>query len=172
MSVEHREISGPNVHVPYNWSFPNRAARIAAGSYTSADLGKIARQEDDNTFWQLTGTTPSWRFFAGGAAVGLMHPAPQTYNGESIANWNDVVQGGFFQRQGASNAPEGSESWFFVTPMEHNASWAIQEAMGGVGTSPQNKYRRRKANNVWGAWRMYWDTGNTIVDGNGFIKEA
>ncbi|WP_306150651.1 hypothetical protein [Roseovarius sp. MMSF_3281] len=35
-----------------------------------------------------------------------------------------------------------------------------------------NKYHRTQDGGVWEAWRMTWDTGNTTVDGSGFILEA
>lgn len=47
-------------HILENWVFPNAAARNGAGAYQTYDLGKIAYQVDNGTYWRLTATTPSW----------------------------------------------------------------------------------------------------------------
>ena len=48
------------VHVPYNWSYADAAARGAATGLVAGDVGKLARQLDDNSLWLLTATTPTW----------------------------------------------------------------------------------------------------------------
>jgi len=57
-------------HIIENWSFANATARKANGLYNTApntDVGKIAYQQDDGSYWRLTGianpgaaATPTW----------------------------------------------------------------------------------------------------------------
>lgn len=42
------------------WTYGNAAARNAAAGFVATDIGKIARQADDGTFWELTGIAPTW----------------------------------------------------------------------------------------------------------------
>lgn len=42
------------------WTYANAAARTGASGFTSADLGKLAYQTDNATYWRLTATTPTW----------------------------------------------------------------------------------------------------------------
>lgn len=48
------------IHIPYNWSYANAAARTGATGFIASDVGKLARQTDNNTLWILTATTPTW----------------------------------------------------------------------------------------------------------------
>ena len=47
----------------YAWSYADAATRNAATGFVSADIGKVARQLDNSTFWILTATTPTWNQF-------------------------------------------------------------------------------------------------------------
>lgn len=60
MPTRHGKIVAGDVHIPYNWSYADAAAREGAGGFTSDDVGKLARQEDTDTLWLLTATTPTW----------------------------------------------------------------------------------------------------------------
>ena len=59
MTIKHSEISLGQVHVPYNFEYANEAARVAAIGFVAADIGKIARQLDDNSLWMLTSEAPA-----------------------------------------------------------------------------------------------------------------
>jgi hypothetical protein len=43
-----------------SWVFANAAARNAAGTYVTADIGRISFQTDTGQYWRLTATTPTW----------------------------------------------------------------------------------------------------------------
>jgi len=45
------------IHIAHAFSFANSTARLAA-SVTAADVGKIAQQTDDNSFWILVDNSP------------------------------------------------------------------------------------------------------------------
>jgi len=50
-----------DIHQPYAWGYANAGIRNAATGFVSADVGKIARQVDDNSLWLLTyDVTPTW----------------------------------------------------------------------------------------------------------------
>lgn len=51
---------------PYRWTYADATARAAASGFVSADVGALAWQQSDNTFWMLTATTPTWVSVAGG----------------------------------------------------------------------------------------------------------
>lgn len=61
----HKFIKPGENHVPYNWTFANATARTAAGNYTSADIGKLALQSDNNTIWMLIAINSTWVAVAG-----------------------------------------------------------------------------------------------------------
>lgn len=49
-----------NNHKIENWTYANEAARTGATGLVSGDLGKIAYQTSDGSYWRLTATTPTW----------------------------------------------------------------------------------------------------------------
>jgi hypothetical protein len=53
-------------HVLHNWSYADSAEREADTAVVAADLGKIAYQEDNGSYWRLTAITPTWVFLFGG----------------------------------------------------------------------------------------------------------
>lgn len=48
------------IHVIENWTYANAAARTGATGFVSGDIGKVAYQQDDGSYWRLTATTPTW----------------------------------------------------------------------------------------------------------------
>jgi len=74
---KHVDASGQNnVHPPYAFSFASASTRAAGTGYTLAasDVGKIARQTDDNTLWMLLDDSPiTW------VCVGLAVCAVRVY---------------------------------------------------------------------------------------------
>lgn len=56
----HKNLTEADIHIPYAFSYANAAARTGATGFVSGDLGKFARQTDDNSIWILTATTPTW----------------------------------------------------------------------------------------------------------------
>lgn len=56
------------VHVIQAYEYANASARTGASGFVSADIGKVARQTDNNTFWVLTAVTPTWSELTGAAS--------------------------------------------------------------------------------------------------------
>lgn len=44
----------------YSYSYANASARTSATGFVSGDIGKVAQQTDNNSYWILTATTPTW----------------------------------------------------------------------------------------------------------------
>jgi len=75
MSI-HRELTGVQIHVPYAWAYADATARAAASGFITSDVGKLARQMDNNSLWILTDDSPTtWVIMGGvpdhGALTGL-----------------------------------------------------------------------------------------------------
>jgi hypothetical protein len=47
-------------HKIENWTYANAGTRTAATGFVSGDIGKIAYQSDNGTYWRLTAVTPTW----------------------------------------------------------------------------------------------------------------
>lgn len=54
----HKNISLGENHKLHNWEYANAASRVAANGFTSTDIGKIAWQKDNDTFWMLKTSSP------------------------------------------------------------------------------------------------------------------
>src|SRR5690349_12746498 len=89
--------NGLNNVTPYRWTYADAAARTADTSVTADDLGKWARQLDDDTIWMLTATTPTWVQVggAGGVAVTQVPYAGSsgTLKGNAHFTYNEVSGG-------------------------------------------------------------------------------
>lgn len=65
-------MSVDDVHVPFAFTFANAAARQAEMvAISDADVGKLARQEDDGSYWLLgvEDYTLTWLPISGGRGV-------------------------------------------------------------------------------------------------------
>jgi hypothetical protein len=67
MAIQHSDITAGEIHIVHNWSYADAAARTGATGFVSGDLGKVARQVDENSYWTLTATTPTWAVWGGTA---------------------------------------------------------------------------------------------------------
>lgn len=51
---------------PYTWVYADSTAREAATGFVEADIGKLARQSDENSLWMLVGYSPTeWKAMGG-----------------------------------------------------------------------------------------------------------
>lgn len=57
------------IHIPYAWSYTDAATREAATGFVTGDVGKFARQTDNNSVWMLVAITPTWVQVGGGGTV-------------------------------------------------------------------------------------------------------
>lgn len=62
--ARHSKASPTNigVHVVQAWSYADSTARLAASGFVAADVGKMAEQQSDETWWLLTNHSPiTWK---------------------------------------------------------------------------------------------------------------
>lgn len=97
MAGLHRNAETGEVHKVYNYEYANEAARIGATGFASFDVGKVARQLDDNSLWMLTAVTPTW------VSMGT--------NATDEARWLESVT----QRQDLRDAADGYQQRLYVT---------------------------------------------------------
>lgn len=62
-------------HIIENWTFPTAGDRLALADATIDDIGKVAFQESDNTYWRLTAIDPTWVQIGGGGGGGVIEAA-------------------------------------------------------------------------------------------------
>ena len=66
---QHREIIPGENHIPYDFEYADTAARTGASGLLPEDEGKLARQLDDDSIWELTNDSPvTWEPIGGGSA--------------------------------------------------------------------------------------------------------
>jgi len=88
----HSQILPKDNHPFYTWTYATAAARLANTTPVATEIGKIAWDRDDNTFWILTNVTPfSWVALATAPAAATSTNVP-----------NSVVQ-----RDGSGNFATG-----------------------------------------------------------------
>jgi hypothetical protein len=57
----HVNITPADNHVAQSLVYPDASARLTATGFLSTDVGRIAQQQSDNSFWILTSCSPvSW----------------------------------------------------------------------------------------------------------------
>lgn len=69
--MKHNSLGLGDIHRLANWEYATASARTAATGFTADDIGKIAKQTDNNTFWELTAVTPAWLQIGGGSNIQL-----------------------------------------------------------------------------------------------------
>lgn len=57
-TLPHRNITPGAIHVAHNWECANQAARLGLAGLVSGDVGKIALQLDDWSYWSLRAVNP------------------------------------------------------------------------------------------------------------------
>lgn len=66
----HRNLTTTDgIHIPYAWTYSSATAREEASGFVAGDVGKFARQTDDNSIWMLVATTPTWVAVGGGGSA-------------------------------------------------------------------------------------------------------
>lgn len=106
-----KQTTADGIHTPIGYEYANAAARTGATGFTAADIGKFARQLDDDSLWMLIAVTPTWVTVGGGvptsrqviAGAGLTGggdlTADRTFNvganadGSITVNANDIQVG-------------------------------------------------------------------------------
>ncbi len=72
------------VHRAHRWEYADASAREAAAGLIATDVGKLALQLDNYSFWVLTAVTPEW------SPVGIV-PNVRTVSGADAAEVDDDI---------------------------------------------------------------------------------
>jgi microcystin-dependent protein len=85
-------------------------------------------------------------------------PARLGGTAQSISNWNDALENGWYQSNQATNAPENVLDWWLGYVEVHNGSWVTQTVHRFTADAPTNTHiwRRSSSDNggvrAWGGW--------------------
>jgi hypothetical protein len=69
----HKNISAIDVHIVYAFTYADSTARLAATGFVTTDVGKVAWQLSDNTFWVLINYSPATWTSLGSSHHGSTH---------------------------------------------------------------------------------------------------
>jgi len=83
MSYHDVETVG-GIHIPYNWEYADQSAREGASGFVAGDVGKFARQLDNNSIWMLTEVSPAWIQVSGGTSVPAHAPTHKSGGSDAI----------------------------------------------------------------------------------------
>jgi hypothetical protein len=79
---QHKTIPLAQRHGPYSYEYANAAARLAAVGFTAADVGKAARQLDNQSSWVLSNHSPvTWDSMAAIPDYTNATPMPEDVGG-------------------------------------------------------------------------------------------
>lgn len=86
MSIEHVDAPAGEIHVWANWEVADSTARLAL-TVAAGDVGKVAWQQDDDSFWLLTDDSPmTWVQVAGAT------PPSHTHASTAITDFAEAVE--------------------------------------------------------------------------------
>lgn len=61
-----KQVVADGIHTSISYEYANAAARTGATGFVAADVGKFARQTDNQSLWMLLDTVPTWKSFLSG----------------------------------------------------------------------------------------------------------
>jgi hypothetical protein len=114
----HKDTQTGDVHIPYQWSYADESARVSSSGFVVTDVGKLSRQEDDNTLWILTAITPTWAQI-GSSSQNLW------YNMKSSSG-------------DTATTPSSTESTLIFSGTTNQINVTIDPASGPAGTATYN----------------------------------
>ena len=129
---EHKYLSGASVHSPFTWVFADSSARNDTTdpntdlAYASTEIGKVCWQTDDNSFYVLSDTTPTWIEWAGGTGGGSASDVTYDNSGQNIGTDADNVQDAIEQK--ASYQMDGTRivsGASFSVNADDNTQWDL-----------------------------------------------
>jgi hypothetical protein len=119
---EHVDAPVGEIHIAHNYSYADATAREAATGFVSADLGKIAQQQDNDSYWVLVDTAPIWVRISSGhtinAQTGTTYTVPAKDRGKLVTHSNGSAT--------AVTLPVASATGF-------GADWSYMTVNLGVG---------------------------------------
>ena len=180
----HKDVPFTNSHFAHAFEYANAAARTSASGFVGSDVGKMARQLDNNSLWLLATTAPTWTG-AGladgieGTGTGTIAPvdtdtlwldentSPATMKYHNGASWVPVqasTSGGGTTEIIAGVAAPGDTAMYWVDTNSSPAiwkyyngtSWVALQAAGGSGSTEISEGVAAPGDTA-----MYWVDTNT-----------
>lgn len=103
--ASHKLLGTGDIHIIYNWTYANASARTGATGFIASDVGKIARQTDDNTLWMLTATTPTWIEVGAASAPAAHDLAGAEHNSDTLADLNSKISDATLDDSSSARTP-------------------------------------------------------------------
>ncbi len=155
----HGDVPLGQVHIPYNWTYADAASRTGATGFVSGDVGKFARQTDDDSIWMLTAVTPTWQRIDGAGA-------PSAHAASHDGDGADTIASATTQKSGLMSTADKTKLDALLEEYEFGGSSG--ESSTQLDTF-QQKYRMSKT--VQGGryrlrWGFTWSGSSTTV----FVK--
>lgn len=175
MALHSAETAG-SIHVAYNFSYANAAARNAA-VLAATDIGKIARQTDDNTFYILQDDSPlTWREITS-VSAGVTTWNTVTAATQAISVANGYIANNTDVRIAFSLPGAASVGDMFRIAGKGVGSWVIEQAAGqtiydGDNTTETGTLGRLLGSSIKSAVDLLCITANNdfvVVSKNGVV---
>lgn len=120
--VRHKNLTGTDIHVIHAFTFADAAARTGATGLVAADVGKVAKQTDNNSYYVLTAITPTWLELTGLGVPAAHALGGASHNADTLANLNSKVSDATLIDTGDSRLSDAR------TPTAHNLGGAEHTA--------------------------------------------
>jgi hypothetical protein len=135
MSNFHRDALPGDIHVVYQFTYANAAARLAA-VLTSDDIGKIARQTDNESYWILKDDSPlTWQNLGAGSGSGGINYI-ENYDLESDASgYVTYADGAAAPVDGGGGSPTLTAVRSTSSPLRGSASLLLTPGALGNGVA-------------------------------------
>lgn len=78
-------------HILESYVYANAAARTGATGFFTADIGRVAYQQDTGQYWRLTATTPAWQLLALLGQADIVPPVLSVYTKILGVNSNAIA---------------------------------------------------------------------------------
>src|SRR6056297_1084581 len=157
MSI-HRKLTGEQVHTPITWEYDDATARTSPSGFLSTDIGKIAWQKDDDSFWILKTVAPIWISFFSDA------PSDDSVYGRKNASWVKVDAAGAISPSVSTGTATSVAGNGFVVPVTLNSFGSIDTTRMVLSVQ-----YRETGSSTWletsGTSVITLDTFNLIVTG-------
>jgi hypothetical protein len=168
----HGDFGVGKVHQPFNWSYADATARGAATGFVAADVGKLARQLDDDSLWMLTDDSPETWVQIGGTGVSGSVGIEEGNASEGTVTVIDFDDSDFNVSVAASEADvslnygtgagqpaEGNHGHTTTVGMSVN----LGDGVNVITSSEPPVYVRLPVAYTWTRWDIQADASGTIV---------
>ena len=76
----HDELIIDDIHIIHNFEYADATARTGASGFVAGDVGKVAKQIDDLSWWILSTTAPTWKPLTEEVASGQIDIIDKVFN--------------------------------------------------------------------------------------------